>query len=187
MLFFTALTGLAYPAFVTAVCTVLFHQQASGSLVFTGGKAIGSELIGQNFSKPEYLHPRPSAAGNDGYDGTASSGSNYGPTNAKLIDRTRIAAAEFHQQNPSYADPLPSDAITASGSGLDPHISPATALAQAARIAGARHASKELVTQIIHDHTESRQLGFLGEPRVNVLQTNLALDRQLSMATFGPK
>lgn len=180
MLFFTALTGLVYPALVTGICTVLFHKQASGSLAIRDGEPIGSELIGQNFSKPEYLHPRPSAAGNDGYDGAASSGSNYGPTNAKLIDRTKTAAANFHKQNPGYPDAIPSDAITASGSGLDPHISPATASAQAERIADARHVSKTQVMQLIQAHTEGRDFGFLGEPRVNVLETNLALDQQLS-------
>lgn len=183
MLFFTALTGLIYPALVTGICTVLFHDRASGSMVVRDGKPIGSELIGQNFSKPEYLHPRPSAAGNDGYDGTSSSGSNYGPTNAKLIDRTKTAAADFHKQNPSYSGAIPSDAVTASASGLDPHISPAAAAAQADRIADARHVGKDRVLQIIQEHTEGRDLGFLGEPRVNVLATNLALDSQLSTSS----
>ncbi len=178
MLFFTALTGLIYPVVIAGICSVFFHKQAYGSLVIQDGKAVGSELIGQNFSKPEYLHPRPSAAGNDGYDGGSSSGSNYGPTNAKLIDRTKASISEFHKQNPGYTDPIPSDAVTASGSGLDPHISPATAVAQAGRVAEARQVSREQILQIIQAHTEGRDMGFLGEPRVNVLETNRALDQQ---------
>ena len=179
-LFFTVLTGLIYPAVITGLSQLLFRHQANGSLVNVGGKPVGSLLIGQNFAQPEYLHPRPSAAGNDGYDGSSSSGSNYGPTNQKLIDRTKASVAAFHKENPSYTGVLPADSVTASASGLDPHISPESAMAQVDRIAQARGVSKDQVQQVIGAHTEGRDLGLLGEPRVNVLAVNLALDSQFS-------
>jgi K+-transporting ATPase ATPase C chain len=142
------------------------------------GKEIGSALIGQNFTKPEYFHPRPSAAGNDGYDATASGGSYYGPTNQKLIDRVKASVEQFRKENPDYTGPIPADLLTASASGLDPDISPASAEAQAARVAKARGTSLEQVEQIITRNTKGPNFGFLGEPRVNVLKLNLDLDRQ---------
>jgi potassium-transporting ATPase KdpC subunit len=178
-LFFTVLTGLLYPGVVTALCQMLFHQQANGSLVELNGQIVGSSLIGQNFTKPEYFQPRPSAAGNDGYDASASSGSNYGPTNQKLIDRVKASVDKFHKENPDYTGPVPADLVTASGSGLDPDISPASAEAQASRVAKARGVPVDQIMQLIREHTESRTLGFLGEPRINVLRLNLALDRRL--------
>ena len=178
-LLFTVLTGLVYPGVITALCQVLFHNKANGSLVEVNGQAVGSSLIGQNFTKPEYFQPRPSAAGNDGYDATASGGSNYGPTNQKLIDRVKASVDKFRKENPDYTGPIPADLVTASASGLDPDISPGSAEAQAARVAKARNASIDQVRQLIEQNTEARQWGFLGEPRVHVLKLNLALDQQL--------
>lgn len=176
-LLFTVLTGLIYPGLVTALCQVLFPKQANASLVEVNGRVVGSALIGQNFTRPEYFQPRPSAAGNSGYDPMASGGSNYGPTNQKLVDRVRAAVEQFRKNNPDYSGPIPADLVTASGSGLDPHISPASAQAQAPRVAKARGVSVQQVGELIREHTEGRTLGFLGEPRVNVLELNLALDR----------
>jgi K+-transporting ATPase ATPase C chain len=178
MLVLTVLTGLVYPGVITALCQVLFPWQANGSMLKVEGKEIGSALIGQNFTKPEYFHPRPSAAGNDGYDPTASGGSNYGPTNQKLIDRVKSSVEQFRKENPDYTGPIPADLATASASGLDPDISPASAEAQAARVAKARGISLEPVEQLIARNTKGPDLGFLGEPRVNVLKLNLELDRQ---------
>jgi K+-transporting ATPase ATPase C chain len=174
----TVLTGLIYPGVVTALCQLVFPDKANGSLVKVNGQVVGSSLIGQNFTKPEYFHPRPSAAGTDGYDATASTGSNYGPTNQKLIDRVTASVEKFRKENPDHAGPLPADLVTASGSGLDPHISPASAEVQAARIAQARGISLQRVRQLIEESTEGRTLGVLGEPRVNVLLLNLALDQK---------
>ncbi len=176
MLVLTVLTGLIYPGVVTGLCQVLFRWQANGSMLSAGGKEIGSALIGQNFTKPEYFHPRPSAAGNDGYDATASTGSNYGPTSQKLIDRVKSSAEQFRKENPDYTGPIPADLLTASASGLDPDISPASAEAQAPRVAKARGIDLHEVEGLISQNTKVADLGFLGEPRVNVLELNLNLD-----------
>jgi K+-transporting ATPase ATPase C chain len=174
----TLLTGLLYPGAVTGLCQVFFRNQANGSLIVQNGQIIGSSLLGQNFSRPEYFHPRPSAAGTDGYDATASGGSNLGPTSQKLFDRVKASADQFRKENPEYTGPIPADAVTASGSGLDPQIGVANAEAQAARVANARATDVSSVEQLIASTTEGRDLGFLGEPRVNVLKLNLELDRQ---------
>jgi K+-transporting ATPase ATPase C chain len=230
MLVMTVLTGLVYPAVITGIAQVVFRDQANGSLILSNGQVVGSRLIGQGFTKPEYFHPRPSAAGN-GYDPTASAGSNLGPTSAKLINGTtkmddkKIEVVDFDgikdrivhycvdndipydssmsldkfkdaqgnlddvklikafndDKAPLVFTPrtsIPADAVTASASGLDPHISPGNAQAQAARVARARGVSVAQVQDVIAQHTEGRSLGFLGEPGVNVLQLNLALDQQ---------
>jgi K+-transporting ATPase ATPase C chain len=178
-LFMTVLLGVVYPMVITGICQVLFPHQANGSLVTAGGKVIGSELIGQNFSKPEYFQPRPSAAGSDGYDPTSSGGSNYGPTNQKLIDRVKASVAKFRKENPDYQGPIPADLLTTSASGLDPHLSPDSAQAEAPRVAKTRGAALERVNQLIAQFTERPDLGILGEPRVNVLMLNLELDRTI--------
>ena len=177
-LLMTVLTGLIYPGVVTGLCQLLFSRPANGSLLEVNGKIVGSTLLGQNFSKPEYFHPRPSAAGNDGYDATASSGSNLGPTSQKLVDRVKGDIEKFRKENPAYQGPIPADMLTTSASGLDPDISPASALAQARRVAQARGAALDQVTEIIEAHTIGRHLGFLGEPRVNVLLLNLDLNQK---------
>jgi K+-transporting ATPase ATPase C chain len=173
----TILTGVLYPLLITGLAQVIFPRQAAGTLVSSNGKVIGSELIGQRFTRPEYFHGRPSAAGNDGYDGLSSGGSNYGPTNQKLIDRVRDDVKKFRAENPTVTGEIPADTLTASASGLDPDISPATAEAQAQRVAAARAASLDKIRALIAANTEGRQFGVLGEPRVNVLRLNLALDR----------
>ena len=180
-LMMTLLTGLIYPGVVTGLCQLLFPRSANGSLLEVNGKIVGSTLLGQNFSKPEYFHPRPSAAGNDGYDATASSGSNLGPTNQKLVDRMKADIEKFRKENPAYQGPIPADMLTTSASGLDPDISPASALAQAPRVAEARGATLDQVRQLIEAHAEGRQLGFLGEPRVNVLLLNLDLNQKFPL------
>jgi K+-transporting ATPase ATPase C chain len=179
-IFLTLVLGVVYPLAITGICQVVFPHQANGSLITSGAKVIGSELIGQNFSKPEYFQPRPSAAGNDGYDATSSNGSNYGPTNQKLIDRVKASVEKFHKDDPDYHGPIPADLMTASASGLDPDISPESALAQAARVAKARGVAVEQINQLIANSTQAPALGILGEPRVNVLKLNLALDRQVA-------
>ena len=180
-IFMTILLGVIYPLAITGICQVFFPHQANGSLITSGGKVIGSELIGQNFSRPEYFQPRPSAAGSDGYDPTSSGGSNYGPVNQKLIDRVKASVEKFRKENPDYQGPIPADLLTASASGLDPHISPASAEAQAPRVAKARGVAVERVNQLMARFTERPDLGILGEPRVNVLMLNVELDRSISV------
>ena len=170
----TIITGILYPLAVTGIAQTIFHKQANGSLIERDGKVIGSEIIGQNFTKPEYFHPRPSQ---NTYDAANSGGSNLGPTNPALADRLKKDGEQFRKDNPDYTGPIPADAITASGSGLDPEISPANALAQAARVAKARDASADAVQSLIAANTQGRELGVLGEPRVNVLKLNMALDQ----------
>jgi K+-transporting ATPase ATPase C chain len=171
------LTGLLYPGLITALGQLLFPHRANGSLVRVNGQVVGSELIGQAFTQPYYFHPRPSAAGN-GYDATASAGTNKGPTDRKLAD-TLIAGsvAEVRAQT-GATGALPADMVTRSGSGLDPHISPANAALQIGRVAQARGAAVDAVQNLVTRHTEGRTLGLLGEPRINVLLLNLALDRE---------
>ena len=178
-LFLTLVLGLVYPLAMTGICQVAFPHQANGSLITAKGRVIGSELLGQNFARTEYFHPRPSAAGNDGYDPTSSSGSNYGPTNQKLIDRVKTAVDQFRKENPDYHGPIPADLLTASGSGLDPDLSPASAEAQAPRVAKNRGVPLAAVERLLAQHTKQPDLGLLGEPRVNVLALNLALDASL--------
>ena len=173
----TILTGLAYPLLVTGLAQAFFHRQSNGSLVEKNGIAIGSELIGQRFTRPEYFHGRPSAAGNDGYDATASGGSNLGPTNQKLVDRVQADIRKFRAENPGFTGPIPADLLTSSASGLDPHISPASAEAQLARVAAARGVTPDRIQAMVDRRTEGRQWGIFGEPRVNVLLLNLDLDR----------
>jgi potassium-transporting ATPase KdpC subunit len=176
-LFMTLVLGIGYPLAMTGISQLLMPHRANGSLITAGGKVIGSEIIGQNFTRPEYFHPRPSAAGEKGYDPTASNGSQLGPTNKKLIDRVSASVEQFRKENPDYHGEIPADLVTASASGLDPHISPASAEAQAARVAKARGITVEQARQVAARFTEGRSLGFLGEPRVNVLKLNLELDR----------
>jgi len=171
----TILTGMVYPALVTGLAKAIFPRQAGGSLIEVGGKTAGSDLIGQKFVKPEYFHGRPSAAG-DGYDAANSGASNFGPTNQKLVDRIKGDMEKFGKENPSFSDPIPADLLTTSASGLDPHISPASAAAQVPRVAKVRRAAPARIQELVARSTEQRQLGFLGEPRVNVLKLNLALD-----------
>lgn len=173
----TVLTGLLYPGLVTALCGVLFARQANGSLIEKNGKIVGSRLIGQNFARPEYFHSRPSAAGNDGYDASSSGGSNLGPTNQKLFDRVKASADQYRKENLKFQGKIPADALTASGSGLDPHISIENASIQVARVAQARHRDAAAIQALVNASTEGRDLGFLGEPRVNVLSLNLKLEQ----------
>jgi potassium-transporting ATPase KdpC subunit len=173
----TLVTGIVYPLAVTGIAQVFFPAKANGSLVTANGKAVGSALIGQNFSRPEYFHGRPSATGDKPYDGLSSGGSNLGPTNQKLIDRVKADVAKFRAENPDYQGPIPADLLTASASGLDPDISPESAAAQIERVARARGVAAQPVRKLAAHYTEGRYLGIFGEPRVNVLRLNLALDR----------
>jgi K+-transporting ATPase ATPase C chain len=178
---FTLLLGVAYPLAVTGISKAAFPYQADGSLVKDArGQVIGSALLAQPFAKDEYLHPRPSAAGMNGYDPTSSGGSNYGPLSADLMKRVKTDAAALRAS--TGRDQIPDDAITTSGSGLDPDISPAYAELQIDRIAKARGVSAEMVRKVISDQTQGPALGFLGQTHVNVLMTNLALDKTLPKA-----
>ena len=174
---FTLLLGIVYPLAVTGISMLLFPNQANGSLLYKNGRLLGSALIGQNFSDPSYFHGRPSAAGTDGYDATSSSGSNLGPTNQKLLASIAGRAERLRSDTGLPADSLvPADLVTTSGSGLDPHISPAAALLQVGRVAQVRNLPEKQVRDLVQNNIESRDLGFLGESRVNVLKLNLALD-----------
>jgi K+-transporting ATPase ATPase C chain len=171
----TVLTGMLYPALITGIAQAIFPKQANGSLIEVNGKVIGSELIGQKFSKPEYFQGRPSVAG-DGYDAANSGASNLGPTSQKLVERIKADAEKFRKENPDFSGPIPADLLTASASGLDPHLSTASAAAQVARVAKARGITQDQAQQLVDRFTERRQLGFLGESRVNVLKLNIELD-----------
>jgi potassium-transporting ATPase KdpC subunit len=173
----TVITGVAYPLVATGVAQVLFPHQANGSLITRDGKPIGSELIGQNFDDPKYFWGRPSATTPQPYNGAASNGSNLGPTNPALRDAVQQRIDALRKADPGNTAPVPADLVTASGSGLDPEISPAAAQYQMARVARVRKLSVDQVQQLVAQNTQGRQLGLLGEPRVNVLQLNLALDQ----------
>jgi len=173
----TILLGLIYPLVITGLAQALFRDKANGQIIRRNGEAIGSRIIAQPFSSAKYFHPRPSAAGN-GYDAANSGGTDYAATNEKLIDRVRTDAAALHQENPSQ--PVPVDLLTTSASGLDPEISPAAAEFQIPRIARERGISESVLRDLVQKHTAPRNLGLLGEPRVNVLELNLALDETAS-------
>jgi potassium-transporting ATPase KdpC subunit len=170
----TVIFGLIYPFVVTGLAQVFFHDKANGQLLYKNGQLIGSRIIGQLFTAPEYFHSRPSAAGT-GYDAANSGGSNYAPTNKKLIDRVAGDVAALQPEHPGVDIPI--DLVTTSASGLDPHITPAAAEYQVGRVARVRHMPEDVVRKLVAQHTEGRQLGFLGEPRVNVLLLNLDLDQ----------
>jgi potassium-transporting ATPase KdpC subunit len=169
----TILLGIVYPLVVTGLSQLLFKDKANGQLITRNGETVGSRIIAQPFTSPRYFHPRPSAAGN-GYDAANSGGTNLAPTNQKLIDRVRTDAATLHQENPNQ--PIPVDLLTTSASGLDPEISPAAAEFQIPRVAHERGLPESTIRDLVQKHTAQRDLGLLGEPRVNVLELNLALD-----------
>ena len=179
----TVLLGLIYPLVVTGLAQMLFPHKANGQLVVKNGKVIGSKIIGQGFSGPGYFHSRPSAAGN-GHDAANSGGSNLGPTNQKLLNRVKTDVAGAQAANPAVSVPI--DMVTTSASGLDPHITPANAEFQLSRVAKARAISVEQVQAVVSKHTEGRQFGILGEPRINVLELNLDLDRQFPVTLPKP-
>jgi potassium-transporting ATPase KdpC subunit len=175
-LLLTLVTGIAYPLLVTAVAQIVFPHQANGSLIVRGDKLIGSELLGQGFSDPKYFWGRPSASAAFPYDASSSSGSNYGPTNPAQLEAVRTRLDALRKSQPEQSGPAPIELVTASASGLDPHVSPAAAEYQVGRVAAARSIGPEQVGNLVNEFTEGRTLGVLGEPRVNVLQLNLALD-----------
>ena len=170
----TVLVGFVYPMLVTGLAQVLFHDKANGQLIVQDGKTIGSRIIAQPFTGAGYFHPRGSAAGNNGYDAANSGGTNYGPTNQKFVDRVKTDVSAAQAENPGK--PIPADYVTTSASGLDPDITPANAEFQTPRVAKERGISEAQLTALVQQHTEGRQFGFFGEPRVNVLELNLDLD-----------
>jgi len=170
----TIILGLIYPLVVTALAQVIFPDKANGQLIRHDGAVIGSHILAQPFTGAAYFHPRPSAAGNNGYDASNSGGTNFGPTNQKLVDRVKSDVATLQMENPGK--PVPVDLVTTSASGLDPHITPAAAEFQVPRVAKARGISEQKLRELVLRHTERRQFGFLGEPRVNVLELNLDID-----------
>jgi K+-transporting ATPase ATPase C chain len=176
----TIVLGVIYPLVVTGLAQTFFHDKANGQLILKGGKVVGSRIIGQAFTAERYFHPRPSNAGN-GYDAANSGASNLGPTNHALIDRVNASVAQLKAENPNQ--PVPIDLVTSSGSGLDPDITPAAAEFQIPRVAKARGMSESQMRSLIGKHTQDRQLGFLGEARVNVLELNLDLDQQSPRTT----
>ncbi len=179
ILLMTVILGIIYPLLVTGIAQVVFPRQANGSIIYNNDKAVGSALIGQTFSGPQYFHGRPSAAG-AGYDAAASAGSNLGPSNPELLKRIIEQENKIRTENHlAQSQKIPVDLLTASASGLDPHISPEAAYLQAERVAGSRKISVEKVNAILEKHIEKRQFGLLGEPRVNVLQLNIALDQDV--------
>ena len=179
----TLLTGCIFPLVLFALGRLLYPAQAAGSLVTRNGVVIGSRLIGQDFTRPEYFHPRPSAAGS-GYDGASSGGTNLGPSSRKLIESVRKLAEDYRRSNRLPMDAtVPIDAVTSSGSGLDPHISPQNAALQVPRVARARGLSEDVIRRLLADNTQGRQLGFIGNPRVSVLDLNLALDQNAPLAS----
>jgi len=172
----TALYGLAYPLLITAIAQATMPEKANGQLIIHDGRTIGSALLAQPFTSPDYFHPRPSAAGANGYDATASGGTNLGPTSKKLADSVVARVTEAHAENPTV--PVPIDLVTSSGSGLDPDLSPAAAFFQVPRVARTRGVSEDAVRRLVESHIIPRTFGLLGEPRVNVLLLNLALDER---------
>jgi K+-transporting ATPase ATPase C chain len=171
----TVITGVVYPVVMTVIAQVVFPHQANGSLIERDGKVVGSELIGQQFDDPKYFWSRPSATA-PAYNGAASTGSNYGPTNPAQLDAVKSRVENIRKAHPEQTGPIPVDLVTASGSGLDPHISPAAAEFQVVRVAKARNLDVEVVRDLVKKHTAGRQLGVLGEPRLNVLELNLELN-----------